>query len=51
MECKDAYLYIVALVIVTTLTEKAVVHNAVDVKLVKERVAVLQLLGCCSSAQ
>jgi hypothetical protein len=33
-------------VVVTAFAEKAVVDNTVDVKLVKERVAVLWLLAC-----
>lgn len=37
----DAYLDIVALVIIATLAEKTVVNNAVDVQLIKKRIAVL----------
>jgi hypothetical protein len=42
----QSYFDVVTLVVVTTFAEKSVVDNAVDVKLVKERVAVLYLLAC-----
>lgn len=37
----NAYLDIIALVVVTAFTEESVVHNAVDIELIEERVAVL----------
>jgi hypothetical protein len=39
------YLYVVSLVVVTTFTEKSVVHNTVNVELVEQGVAVLHLLA------
>ena len=36
-------LYVIALVVVAAFAEKSVVHDAVDVKLVEKRIAVLQL--------
>jgi hypothetical protein len=36
-----SYLDVVALVVVATLTEKPMVHNAVNVQLVEKRVAIL----------
>lgn len=38
------YLYVIALVVITALTEQSVMNNVVDVKLVKEWVAVLSKL-------
>lgn len=40
-----AYLDIISLVVVATFTEKSVVHNTVDIKLIEERVAVLLRLA------
>lgn len=40
-----AYLDIISLVVVATFTEKSVVHNTVDIKLIEERVAVLLWLA------
>lgn len=39
------YLYVVSLVVVTAFTEKSVVHNTVNVKLVEQRIAILHLLA------
>jgi hypothetical protein len=38
------YLYIISLVVITTFAEESVVHNTVNVELVKQGIAVLQLL-------
>jgi hypothetical protein len=39
------YLDIISLVVVAAFTEEPVVHDTVDVELIKQRVAVLWLLG------
>ena len=38
------YLYVIALVVITTFSEKSVVYNTVDIELVEKRVTVLELL-------
>jgi hypothetical protein len=43
----DIYLDVIALMIVTTFSEQPVMHNAVDVKLVKKRVAILRTISRC----
>ena len=40
-----AYLHVVTLVVVTTLTEKPVMYDTVDVQLVQKRVTVLEELA------
>ena len=35
------YLYVIALVVITTFSEKSVVYNTVDIELVEKRVTVL----------
>jgi hypothetical protein len=44
----SSYLYVVALVVVTTFAEKPVVDDTMNVKLVQKRVAVLCLLAAMS---
>ena len=39
------YLYVIALVVITTFSEKSVVYNTVDIELVEKRVTVLELLA------